>query len=82
MSSPPASRRCRRGIQLDSGASRRGAFESDPDNVAVGPGPSLRAATKRSQSRAAYETLSAEWKNADPEIPILRQAKAGYAKLE
>jgi len=34
------------------------------------------------KSRAAYETLFAEWKNADPELPILKQAKAEYAKLQ
>jgi serine/threonine protein kinase/Flp pilus assembly protein TadD len=34
------------------------------------------------KSRAAYETLFAEWKNADPDLPILKQAKAEYAKLQ
>jgi eukaryotic-like serine/threonine-protein kinase len=33
------------------------------------------------KSRAAYEALFAEWKSADPDIPILREAKAEYAKL-
>jgi len=33
------------------------------------------------KSRAAYETLFSEWKNADPDLPILKQAKAEYAKL-
>jgi hypothetical protein len=33
------------------------------------------------KSRAAYEALFAEWKNADPDLPILKQAKAEYAKL-
>jgi serine/threonine protein kinase/Flp pilus assembly protein TadD len=33
------------------------------------------------KSRAAYETLFAHWKDADPDIPILQQAKAEYAKL-
>jgi eukaryotic-like serine/threonine-protein kinase len=33
------------------------------------------------KSRAAYEVLFAEWKNADPDLPILKQAKAEYAKL-
>ena len=32
-------------------------------------------------SRAAYEVFFAEWKNADPDIPILKQAKVEYAKL-
>jgi eukaryotic-like serine/threonine-protein kinase len=34
------------------------------------------------KSRAAYEALFAEWKNADPDIPILKQAKAEFAKLQ
>jgi eukaryotic-like serine/threonine-protein kinase len=33
------------------------------------------------KSRAAYETLFSDWKNADPDLPILKQAKAEYAKL-
>jgi tetratricopeptide (TPR) repeat protein len=33
------------------------------------------------KSRAAYETLFANWKNADPDLPILKQAKAEFAKL-
>ena len=32
--------------------------------------------------RAAYEVFFAEWKNADPDIPILKQAKTEYAKLQ
>jgi hypothetical protein len=34
------------------------------------------------KSRAAYEALFAEWKEADPDIPILKEAKAEYAKLQ
>ena len=34
------------------------------------------------KSRAAYEAFFAEWKNADPDIPILKQAKAEYTKLQ
>jgi DNA-binding winged helix-turn-helix (wHTH) protein/tetratricopeptide (TPR) repeat protein len=33
------------------------------------------------ESRRAYDDLFATWKNADPEIPILRQAKAEFASL-
>jgi len=32
-------------------------------------------------SRTAYEQFFSLWKNADPEVPILRAAKAEYAKL-
>lgn len=32
--------------------------------------------------RAAYQDFVAHWKDADPDIPIPRQAKAEYAKLK
>jgi eukaryotic-like serine/threonine-protein kinase len=34
------------------------------------------------KSRAAYDIFFPNWKNADPELPILKQAKAEYAKLQ
>jgi serine/threonine protein kinase/tetratricopeptide (TPR) repeat protein len=34
------------------------------------------------KARAAYQDFFALWKDADPDIPILEQAKAEYAKLE
>ena len=34
------------------------------------------------RGRAAYETLFATWKTADPDLPILKQAKTEYAKLQ
>jgi hypothetical protein len=33
------------------------------------------------KSRRAYQDFLALWKDADPDIPILQQAKAEYAKL-
>jgi tetratricopeptide (TPR) repeat protein len=41
--------------------------------------PSTEAA--KAQARAAYEKFFALWKDADPDIPILRRARAEYAKL-
>jgi len=35
-----------------------------------------------SRSRIAYHGFFALWKDADPDIPILQQAKAEYAKLK
>ena len=35
----------------------------------------------RENSRKAYDDFFTAWKNADPDIPILRQAKAEYKKL-
>ena len=33
-------------------------------------------------ARTAYQNFFAAWKNADPDIPILKQAQAEYAKLQ
>jgi eukaryotic-like serine/threonine-protein kinase len=34
------------------------------------------------QALAAYQDFLALWKDADPDTPILKQAKAEYAKLQ
>lgn len=34
------------------------------------------------KARAAYQDFFTLWKNADPDIPVLRQAKAEYSKLQ
>ena len=34
------------------------------------------------KARTAYEDFLTLWKDADPDIPVLKQAKAEYAKLE
>jgi eukaryotic-like serine/threonine-protein kinase len=34
------------------------------------------------RSKAAYQDFLTLWKNADPDIPVLQQAKAEYAKLQ
>ena len=34
------------------------------------------------KARAAYQDFLALWKDADPDIPILNEAKAEYAKLQ
>jgi serine/threonine protein kinase/tetratricopeptide (TPR) repeat protein len=36
----------------------------------------------RAKARAAYQDFLTLWKNADPDIPVLRQAKAEYARLQ
>ena len=44
--------------------------------------PRLRRVGDKSKSREAYQDFFALWKDADPDIPILREAKAEYAKLQ
>jgi serine/threonine protein kinase/Tfp pilus assembly protein PilF len=39
-------------------------------------------AAARARALAAYKDFLTLWKNADPDIPILKQAKAEYAKLQ
>jgi len=34
------------------------------------------------KAKTAYQDFFATWKDADPDIPILREAKAEYAKLQ
>jgi hypothetical protein len=34
------------------------------------------------KARTAYQNFFALWKDADPDIPILKQAKSEYAKLQ
>jgi len=34
------------------------------------------------KARAAYQDFLTLWRDADPDIPILKQAKAEYAKLQ
>jgi eukaryotic-like serine/threonine-protein kinase len=36
----------------------------------------------KARSRVAYQDFFALWKDADPDIPLLRQAKAEYAKVQ
>jgi hypothetical protein len=36
----------------------------------------------RVRALAAYKDFLTVWKDADPDIPILKQAKAEYAKLQ
>jgi len=39
------------------------------------------AEATRGKARAAYQDFLTLWKDADPDIPILKQAMAEYAKL-
>jgi predicted Zn-dependent protease len=41
----------------------------------------LEKTGRREESRRAYQDLLGLWKDADPDLPLLQQAKAEYAKL-
>jgi tetratricopeptide (TPR) repeat protein len=36
----------------------------------------------RAKAKTAYEDFLALWKDADPDVPVLAQAKAEYARLQ
>ncbi len=36
----------------------------------------------KAKARLAYQDFLAEWKNADPDIPLLKEARAEYARLQ
>jgi hypothetical protein len=42
----------------------------------------LAHAAKPAAARSAYEDFLALWENADPDVPILAQAKAEFARLQ
>jgi eukaryotic-like serine/threonine-protein kinase len=46
----------------------------------LGRAPAMQGDTAK--AKAAYQDFLALWKDADPDIPILKQAKAEYEKLK
>jgi eukaryotic-like serine/threonine-protein kinase len=66
---------CWTGALAHLGVARANALQSRTSQ-----GPDADAA--RVRALAAYKDFLALWKDADPDIPILKQAKAEYAKLQ
>jgi tetratricopeptide (TPR) repeat protein len=48
--------------------------------ASVGEARGYKLLGDNTKARTAYEDFFALWKDADPDIPILKQAKAEYAK--
>jgi serine/threonine protein kinase/tetratricopeptide (TPR) repeat protein len=48
----------------------------------LGLGRALAAQHDTAGARTAYQDLFALWKDADPDVPVLKEAKAEYAKLQ
>ena len=48
----------------------------------LGLGRAYAQAGDTAKAKAAYQDFFTLWKNADPDIPILKEAKAEYAKLQ
>ncbi|MGC2110319.1 MAG: protein kinase [Candidatus Korobacteraceae bacterium] len=62
----------------------RGIVVSDPIGALahLQLGRALVLSGDTAKAKTAYEDFLTLWKNADPDIPILRQARAEYAKLQ
>jgi eukaryotic-like serine/threonine-protein kinase len=48
----------------------------------LGLGRAYALSGDTAKANSAYQHFLALWKDADPDIPILKQAKAEYAKLQ
>ena len=62
--------------------SHRGVVFADPIGALahLQLGRALAILGERDKARSAYQDFLALWKNADPDIPVLKQARAEYAK--
>jgi len=62
----------------------RGVVQNEPIAALAHPGLARAYALfgDPAKAKTAYQDFLALWKNADPDIPILKEAKAEYAKLE
>ncbi len=60
-----------------------GIVFTDPVRVAahLELGRALAAAGDKTKAKAAYDELLKLWRDADPDIPLLKQAKSEYSKL-
>jgi hypothetical protein len=50
--------------------------------IHLGHGRALAAAREKEKARIAYQDFLTLWKDADPDIPIYKAAKAEYASLQ
>jgi hypothetical protein len=48
----------------------------------LGLGRALAAAGDKAKARTAYQDFFAIWNGADEDVPVLKAAKAEYAKLQ
>jgi tetratricopeptide (TPR) repeat protein len=62
----------------------RGIVVSDPVGALahLQLGRAFALSGDKTKAKTAYQDFLALWKDADPDIPILKQAKAEYAKLQ
>jgi serine/threonine protein kinase/tetratricopeptide (TPR) repeat protein len=81
-------------LRAKRGAEAVAEFQKIVDHRAIAPTVSEHSLTKlglgrayaitgdATKAKAAYQDFFALWKDADPDVPILKEAKAEYAKLQ
>ena len=81
-------------LQLKRGAEAAAEFQKIVDHRGIAPtvpehslaklglGRAYAMSGEAAKSRAAYQDFFALWKDADPEVPFLKEAKTEYAKLQ
>jgi len=64
--------------------SHRGVDPASPMYVLsyLGQGRAYALQGDKAKARVSYQNFLAAWKDADPDVPVLIQAKAEYAKLQ
>jgi len=70
---------CWTGALAHLGVARANELQS---KTSLGQGQGADANAARVRALAAYKDFLTLWKDADPDIPILKEAKAEYAKLQ
>jgi hypothetical protein len=80
-------------LRLRDGAAAAADFQRILDHPTIAPtsplntlaileqGRAFAMAGEQSKARKAYQDFLAAWKDADPDVPLLREAKVEYAKL-
>jgi hypothetical protein len=58
------------------------ASATNPVTSVTNPATSAPAKEFKAKARAAYQNFLTLWKDADPDVPVLKQAKAEYARFE
>jgi hypothetical protein len=63
---------------------RRGVVPGSPlyPLARLGSGRAYALQGDKAKAKTAYQDFFAQWKDADPDVPILKEAKAEYAKLQ
>jgi len=70
-----------RAIRPEPSQGRRGPGKKIPGRHSLQLGRALVLSGERDRARSAYDAFLTLWKDADPDVPVLKEASAEYAKL-